>query len=120
LIIPPGHGADRAGRISNRDYSALTKVEAILLDGHFVIEHGARSAQRPVFSTSTARPGVAPGGNRRRGGWEHDTLTEDTDLSYRAQLRGWQFRYLLDVEWPLRAAGGDERLQDQQHAGPKG
>ena len=65
----------------NRDYSALTQVEGILLDGHFVIEHGARS-RRGTFFNFNGTAGVW----RRRaiedaGGWEHDTLTEDTDLS---------------------------------------
>ncbi len=78
----------------NRDYSALTQVESILLDGHFVIEHGARARSGRFFNFN----GTA--GVWRRividdaGGWQHDTLTEDTDLSYRAQLLGWKFIYL--------------------------
>jgi cellulose synthase/poly-beta-1,6-N-acetylglucosamine synthase-like glycosyltransferase len=82
----------------NRDYSALTQVEAILLDGHFVMEHGARSRSGSFFNFN----GTA--GVWRRiaiddaGGWQHDTLTEDTDLSYRAQLRGWKFLYLPEIE----------------------
>jgi cellulose synthase/poly-beta-1,6-N-acetylglucosamine synthase-like glycosyltransferase len=82
----------------NRSYSALTNVESILLDGHFVIEHGARS-RNGVFFNFNGTAGIW----RRAaiddaGGWEHDTLTEDTDLSYRAQLRGWRFLYLPDIE----------------------
>ena len=82
----------------NRHYSALTEVETILLDGHFVMEHGARS-RSGVFFNFNGTAGVW----RRRaideaGGWQHDTLTEDTDLSYRAQLRGWKFLYLSDIE----------------------
>jgi cellulose synthase/poly-beta-1,6-N-acetylglucosamine synthase-like glycosyltransferase len=82
----------------NRDYSLLTEVETILLDGHFVIEHGAR-CRRGTFFNFNGTAGVW----RRKaieeaGGWEHDTLTEDTDLSYRAQLRGWQFLYLPEIE----------------------
>jgi len=82
----------------NRDYSLLTQVETILLDGHFVVEHGARS-RRGTFFNFNGTAGVW----RRRaiedaGGWEHDTLTEDTDLSYRAQLRGWKFLYLPQIE----------------------
>ena len=82
----------------NRNYSALTEVETILLDGHFVMEHGARS-RSGVFFNFNGTAGVW----RRRaiddaGGWQHDTLTEDTDLSYRAQLLGWKFLYLPDVE----------------------
>lgn len=82
----------------NRDYSLLTQVETILLDGHFVVEHGARS-RRGTFFNFNGTAGVW----RRRsiedaGGWQHDTLTEDTDLSYRAQLQGWKFLYLPDIE----------------------
>jgi len=82
----------------NRDYSLLTQVETILLDGHFVVEHGAR-ARRGTFFNFNGTAGVW----RRTaidsaGGWEHDTLTEDTDLSYRAQLKGWKFLYLPNVE----------------------
>ncbi len=82
----------------NSDYSLLTNVETILLDGHFVIEHGARS-RRGTFFNFNGTAGVW----RRKaiedaGGWQHDTLTEDTDLSYRAQLRGWKFLYLPEIE----------------------
>jgi cellulose synthase/poly-beta-1,6-N-acetylglucosamine synthase-like glycosyltransferase len=82
----------------NRDYSLLTQVETILLDGHFVVEHGARS-RRGAFFNFNGTAGVW----RRRaieeaGGWQHDTLTEDTDLSYRAQLKGWKFLYLPQIE----------------------
>jgi cellulose synthase/poly-beta-1,6-N-acetylglucosamine synthase-like glycosyltransferase len=82
----------------NRDYSLLTQVETILLDGHFVVEHGARS-RRGTFFNFNGTAGVW----RRQaiqdaGGWQHDTLTEDTDLSYRAQLHGWKFLYLPDIE----------------------
>jgi cellulose synthase/poly-beta-1,6-N-acetylglucosamine synthase-like glycosyltransferase len=82
----------------NQDYSLLTQVETILLDGHFVVEHGARS-RRGTFFNFNGTAGVW----RRQaiadaGGWQHDTLTEDTDLSYRAQLRGWKFLYLPEIE----------------------
>jgi len=82
----------------NRDYSALTEVEAILLDGHFVIEHGARSRSGLFFNFNGTAGVWRRAAIDDAGGWQHDTLTEDTDLSYRAQLRGWQFRYLLDIE----------------------
>ena len=82
----------------NSDYSLLTRVETILLDGHFVVEHGARS-RRGTFFNFNGTAGIW----RRRaideaGGWEHDTLTEDTDLSYRSQLKGWKFLYLPAIE----------------------
>jgi len=84
----------------NRNYSMLTQIEAILLDGHFVLEHGARARSGQFFNfNGTAgmwrRQAIHDGG-----GWQHDTLTEDTDLSYRSQMAGWQFKYLPDVECP--------------------
>ncbi|MHB8734661.1 MAG: cellulose synthase family protein [Terriglobales bacterium] len=84
----------------NRDYSFLTRVESILLDGHFVMEHGARFRSSLFFNfngTAGMWRRVAIGD---AGGWQHDTLTEDTDLSYRAQMRGWHFLYLPDVACP--------------------
>ena len=84
----------------NRNYSSLTEVEAILLDGHFAIEHSSRYRSGVFFNFN----GTA--GIWRRvaiddaGGWQHDTLTEDTDLSYRAQMRGWKFIYLPEIDCP--------------------
>jgi cellulose synthase/poly-beta-1,6-N-acetylglucosamine synthase-like glycosyltransferase len=84
----------------NRDYSMLTQIEAILLDAHFIIEQGSRSRAGEFFNfNGTAgmwrRQAIVDGG-----GWQHDTLTEDTDLSYRSQLAGWRFKYLPEVECP--------------------
>jgi cellulose synthase/poly-beta-1,6-N-acetylglucosamine synthase-like glycosyltransferase len=84
----------------NRDYSLLTQIEGILLDGHFVLEHGARNRAGDFFNfNGTAgmwrRQAISDGG-----GWQHDTLTEDTDLSYRSQMAGWRFKYLPDIECP--------------------
>src|SRR5437660_4173292 len=84
----------------NQDYSLLTKIQSILLDGHFVLEHGGRNRSGRFFTFN----GTA--GVWRRlaiddaGGWQHDTLTEDLDLSYRAQLRGWPFVFLSDLVAP--------------------
>ena len=82
----------------NRDYSLLTQVETILLDGHFVVEHGARSRRGTFFNFNGTAGVWRRAAIDAAGGWEHDTLTEDTDLSYRAQLRGWKFLYLPDIE----------------------
>lgn len=104
----------------NRDYSFLTQVEAILLDGHFVLEHGGRSRANVFFNFN----GTA--GMWRRdtiddaGGWQHDTLTEDTDLSYRAQLRGWNFKYLQDVECPAELPIEMTAFKTQQARWAKG
>ena len=93
----------------NRDHSLLTRVQAILLDGHFVVEHAARHFGGCFFNFN----GTAGMWRRRAieeaGGWQHDTLTEDLDLSYRAQLAGWRFVYLPEVtvpaELPVDVAG---------------
>jgi len=104
----------------NRDYSALTEAEAILLDGHFVIEHGARFRRGSFFNFN------GTGGVWRRtaiedaGGWQHDTLTEDTDLSYRAQLRGWKFIYLPEVDCPSELPVEMNAFKSQQARWAKG
>ncbi len=104
----------------NSDYSLLTEVETILLDGHFVIEHGARS-RRGTFFNFNGTAGIW----RRTtiedaGGWEHDTLTEDTDLSYRSQLRGWKFLYLPDIECPSELPVEMNAFKAQQARWAKG
>ena len=84
----------------NQDYSLLTKIQSILLDAHFVIEHGGRNRSGCFFNFN----GTAGIWRREAidsaGGWQHDTLTEDLDLSYRAQLKGWRFVFLPDVISP--------------------
>ena len=104
----------------NRNYSFLTQVEAILLDGHFVLEHGGRSRSGVFFNFN----GTAGMWRRQAideaGGWQHDTLTEDTDLSYRAQLKGWQFRYLQDVECPAELPIEMTAFKTQQARWAKG
>jgi cellulose synthase/poly-beta-1,6-N-acetylglucosamine synthase-like glycosyltransferase len=82
----------------NTDYSLLTHVETILLDGHFVVEHGARSRRGTFFNFNGTAGVWRRAAIDQAGGWQHDTLTEDTDLSYRAQLKGWKFLYLPHVE----------------------
>jgi len=104
----------------NRDYSFLTQVEAILLDGHFVLEHGGRSRAGVFFNFN----GTAGMWRRETignaGGWQHDTLTEDTDLSYRAQMNGWQFKYLQDVECPAELPIEMTAFKTQQARWAKG
>src|SRR6187397_1199653 len=104
----------------NEDYSLLTKVQAILLDAHFVLEHGARNRSGCFFNFN----GTA--GIWRRdaivdaGGWQHDTLTEDLDLSYRAQLRGWRFQFLPDLVTPAEVPVEMNAFKSQQHRWAKG
>jgi cellulose synthase/poly-beta-1,6-N-acetylglucosamine synthase-like glycosyltransferase len=104
----------------NRDYSFLTQVEAILLDGHFVLEHGGRSRAGVFFNFN----GTAGMWRRETissaGGWQHDTLTEDTDLSYRAQMVGWKFKYLQDVECPAELPIEMTAFKTQQARWAKG
>ena len=104
----------------NRDYNFLTEVEAMLLDGHFILEHGARSRAGYFFNFN----GTA--GILRRtmiddaGGWQHDTLTEDSDLSYRAQLKGWRFVYLPGLDCPSELPVEMHGFQVQQLRWAKG
>jgi len=104
----------------NRNYSFLTEVEAILLDGHFVLEHSGR-ARHDVFFNFNGTAGIW----RRQaieeaGGWQHDTLTEDTDLSYRAQLKGWKFIYRQDIECPAELPVEMTAFKTQQARWAKG
>jgi cellulose synthase/poly-beta-1,6-N-acetylglucosamine synthase-like glycosyltransferase len=104
----------------NRDYSILTQVEAILLDGHFVLEHGARARSGDFFNFN----GTAGMWRRQAitdaGGWQHDTLTEDTDLSYRSQMAGWKFKYLPDIECPAELPIEMTAFKTQQARWAKG
>ncbi len=104
----------------NREYSPLTQAQSIFLDGHFIIEHTARNRSGAFFNFN----GTA--GIWRRstigdaGGWEHDTLTEDLDLSYRAQLKGWRFVFLPDVIAPAEVPVDMNAFKSQQHRWAKG
>jgi cellulose synthase/poly-beta-1,6-N-acetylglucosamine synthase-like glycosyltransferase len=104
----------------NENYSLLTKIQAILLDGHFVLEHGGRNRAGLFFNfNGTAgiwrRTAIADAG-----GWQHDTLTEDLDLSYRAQLRGWKFVFLHDLVSPAEVPVEMNAFKSQQHRWAKG
>lgn len=104
----------------NRGYSLLTKIQAMFLDGHHILEQTARSRSGRFFSFN------GTGGIWRRsciedaGGWQHDTLTEDLDLSYRAQLKGWKFVFLKDVVTPAELPVDMDGFKTQQHRWAKG
>jgi cellulose synthase/poly-beta-1,6-N-acetylglucosamine synthase-like glycosyltransferase len=104
----------------NRHDSVLTEVQAMLLDGHFVLEHGARFGEGLFFNFN----GTAGIWRRQAideaGGWEHDTLTEDSDLSYRSQLKGWQFIYVPSIECPSELPADTYGFQVQQSRWAKG
>jgi cellulose synthase/poly-beta-1,6-N-acetylglucosamine synthase-like glycosyltransferase len=104
----------------NRDYSFLTQVEAILLDGHFVLEHGGRSRAGVFFNFNGTAGMWRREAIGEAGGWQHDTLTEDTDLSYRAQMVGWKFKYLQDVECPAELPIEMTAFKTQQARWAKG
>ncbi len=104
----------------NEDYSLLTKIQAILLDAHFVLEHGSRNRGGCFFNFN----GTAGIWRREAisdaGGWQHDTLTEDLDLSYRAQLRGWRFVFLPGHVAPAELPVEMNAFKSQQHRWAKG
>jgi cellulose synthase/poly-beta-1,6-N-acetylglucosamine synthase-like glycosyltransferase len=104
----------------NPDYSLLTRAQSIGIDSHFSIEQGAR-AWSGLFLNFNGTAGIW----RRRaiseaGGWQADTLTEDMDLSYRAQLAGWQLKYLLEVACPAELPVQVSAFKSQQFRWAKG
>ncbi len=104
----------------NRDYSRLTELQAMMLDGHFVIEHTARHRSGRFFNFNGTAGIWRRSAIDDAGGWSHDTLTEDMDLSYRAQLRGWQFVYLKDVVSPAELPVEMNAFKSQQFRWAKG
>ncbi|MBK8979288.1 MAG: glycosyltransferase [Planctomycetes bacterium] len=122
----PWFGDPKIGMVQTRwghlnpTESLLTETQSTLLDGHFLIEHVARSRAGYFFNFN------GTGGIFRRrcideaGGWEHDTITEDLDLSYRAQLVGWRFAYLPHVVCPAELPPDMNAFQSQQFRWSKG
>ncbi|MBC7654032.1 MAG: glycosyltransferase [Oligoflexus sp.] len=109
----------RWGHINN-NYSLLTKIQAFGLDGHFTIEQTGRNKAN-LFMNFNGTAGIW----RKQcivdaGGWQHDTLTEDLDLSYRAQLKGWEFTYVENVVTPAELPVESNALRSQQHRWTKG
>jgi cellulose synthase/poly-beta-1,6-N-acetylglucosamine synthase-like glycosyltransferase len=104
----------------NKDYSLLTELQAFGLNGHFAIEQGGRNVSGHYINFN----GTAGVWRRSTiddaGGWEHDTITEDLDLSYRAQMKGWRFVYLEEVESPAELPITMSALKSQQHRWMKG
>lgn len=104
----------------NRDLSVLTRCQAVFLDSHFLIEHPARN-RSGRFMNFNGTAGIW----RREtihdaGGWQHDTLTEDVDLSYRAQMAGWDFVYLPRLQCPAELPPEIHAYKSQQHRWTKG
>ena len=104
----------------NQDYSLLTKIQAILLDAHFVLEHGGRNRAGCFFNFNGTAGIWRRAAIDAAGGWQHDTLTEDLDLSYRAQLAGWRFVFLPDLVAPAEVPVEMNSFKSQQHRWAKG
>lgn len=104
----------------NRDYSLLTEVQGMMLDAHFILEHSARAGAGLFFNFNGTAGVLRKEMIADAGGWQHDTLTEDCDLSYRAQLKGWKFVYLPDVESPSELPVETFSFQTQQRRWAKG
>jgi glycosyltransferase involved in cell wall biosynthesis len=117
---------DRLGMVQarwghlNREHSLLTRVQSLMLDGHHLVENRARAAAGWLFNFS------GTGGIWRKdaiadaGGWQHDTLTEDLDLSYRAQMKGWKFIYRDNVVTPAELPEDVSAFRTQQFRWAKG
>jgi cellulose synthase/poly-beta-1,6-N-acetylglucosamine synthase-like glycosyltransferase len=104
----------------NQDYSLLTKIQSMLLDAHFVLEHGGRNRAGCFFNFNGTAGIWRRQAINSAGGWQHDTLTEDLDLSYRAQLKGWRFVFLPDVVSPAEVPVEMNSFKSQQHRWAKG
>ena len=104
----------------NKTYSMLTELQAFGLNGHFAIEQSGRSTNGHYINFNGTAGIWRKSCIADAGGWEHDTITEDLDLSYRAQMKGWKFKYLEDVistaELPITMSA----LKSQQHRWMKG
>jgi len=104
----------------NKDTSLLTMSQAILIDGHFAIEHSARSSSG-MFINFNGSAGIwRKSCVLDAGGWSQDTLSEDLDLSYRAQLKGWKFVYVPDLVCPAELPVDMQAFKTQQHRWTKG
>ena len=99
----------------NENYSLLTWIQSIFLDGHFLIEHTARNRSGAFFNFNGTAGIWRKEAIVSSGGWQHDTLTEDLDLSYRAQMKGWRFMYLPDVVCPAELPVDINAFKTQQN-----
>lgn len=104
----------------NRNYSVLTKVQSVFLDGHLLLEQTGRSRSGRFFNFNGTAGMWRKSCIADAGGWQHDTLTEDLDLSYRAQMKGWEFRYLPNVTVPAELPVDMNGFKSQQHRWTKG
>src|SRR5690554_70512 len=104
----------------NRDFSVLTKIQAIALDAHFTLEQVGRNSKGHFINFNGTAGVWRKACILDAGNWEGDTLTEDLDLSYRAQLKKWEFKYLEDVETPAELPIAISAARSQQFRWNKG
>lgn len=104
----------------NQDYSLLTKAQAFALDAHFSIEQTGRNSANHFINFNGTAGVWRKSCIHDTGGWQADTLTEDLDLSYRAQLNGWKFKYLEDLESPAELPITMTAIKSQQFRWTKG
>ena len=104
----------------NRDYSTLTRIQAFALDAHFTLEQVGRNAKGHFINFNGTAGIWRKACILDAGNWEGDTLTEDLDLSYRAQLKNWKFKYLEDVETPAELPVVISAARSQQFRWNKG
>ncbi len=104
----------------NKNYSMLTRLQAFGLDAHFTVEQGGRNIGGHFINFNGTAGIWRKTCIEDAGGWEHDTITEDLDLSYRAQLNGWKFKFLEDVVTPAELPVVMSALKNQQFRWTKG
>ncbi len=104
----------------NRNKNLLTRLQSIFLDGHFALEQTVRNRSGRFFTFNGTAGVWRKSAITDAGGWEHDTITEDMDLSYRAQMKGWRFIYLNDYVTPAELPEDMDGFKAQQHRWTKG
>jgi len=104
----------------NRNTNILPRLQAMLLDGHLELEQTARNRSGRFFTFNGTAGIWRKSCINDAGGWHHDTLTEDMDLSYRAQIKGWKFFFLNDIETPAELPVDIDGFKSQQHRWAKG
>lgn len=104
----------------NRTHNLLTRIEAMFLDGHFELEQTARNRSGRFFTFNGTAGIWRKSCIEDAGGWNHDTLNEDMDISYRAQIKGWKFIFLNDVTTPAELPITMDGFKTQQHRWTKG
>ncbi len=104
----------------NRNHNLLTRLQSVFLDGHFALEQTCRNRSGRFFTFNGTAGVWRKSAIYDAGGWEHDTITEDMDLSYRAQMKGWRFVYLNDYVTPAELPEDMDGFKAQQHRWTKG